>query len=179
MQIIIKENRAFWSFFIYPLLFFILTSCKEKIKTPNKVIEKHDNIIFDKSLLTIKKYYDLKGWIYPVEVDSIYLGLLKTSIKKTDTLNLRLEIINWLKKDRVYIQNESARISNIKLNILNKRSSFDIVCIIDFYKPGRFENKLIVPIEGHGIVEGSFYVEREKAFLLWKDNKISFIKWNN
>jgi len=155
------------TFKILITLWFIvinLTGCKPKSgnNTPSSIVS------MDSKLMV---YYKENRWEYPIEIDT-------TGIQN-GALHLKGKLYDWCIADSVLLKHrvdKALRIHSIGLE--NDRTAKEKVeCIIDFYREGEINDGVVVPVEGHSVMENKFLRQRERAVLEFSQDKIVFSHW--
>jgi hypothetical protein len=96
-----------------------------------------------------------------------------------DSASLRQFLLGWCYKDSLFrMGDEGIRLFSFDIKkIKTLKIAYSLSCIVYFYKEGEVRKGIVMPVEGHGIVENKLLVRRERAYFQWKKNQLVFLKW--
>jgi hypothetical protein len=157
---------------------FVQSSCIQK-QTEHPASKTTDN---KKTFTdTIREYFSRNHWNYPIEIkiDTIHqegVQLSKNLTVNIDTSILKKQLREWAMT--TFTHNVEACLLK-QFTVTNENANrFYFHCDIYYYrKRDLSDTDIVAPIEGHGIVDGSFYIRSERPYFSYDTKNLKFLHW--
>jgi hypothetical protein len=156
-------------------MYLILAACHSNTESTTKQSPKQA----DTSLVG---FFKLKNWQYPIEIDTSAISYPKdlAANKPFSTVSLIRLLLKWYRSDSTFKHYGPAAIVVSEMNIYQHSNlSYELSCRVDFYSKGEMINGVVIPVEGHGIVENKFLRQRETAIFSIVKDTLFFRNWAN